>query len=90
MVPAPEALALGLVDRVVPHADLPAAARSLAAQWAAQPPGAIRRAKQALYRSEASSLASMLDFEITQQNELFATPEARERIAGALPAKRSR
>src|SRR5213596_2758763 len=90
MVPAPEALALGLVDRVVTHADLPAATRSLAEQWAAQPPGAVRRAKQALYRSEASSLASMLDLEIAQQTELFATPEACQRIAGASPAKRSR
>ncbi len=89
MVPAGEALAIGLFDDVVPHADLPAAARSLAEQWAGQPPGAVRRAKEALYRSEASSLASMLDLEITQQNELFASPEARQRIAGALPAKRS-
>jgi 2-(1,2-epoxy-1,2-dihydrophenyl)acetyl-CoA isomerase len=90
MVPAAEALALGLFDRVVPHSDLPAAAHSLAGQWAAQPPGAVRRAKEALYRSEASSLASMLDLEITQQNELFTTLEARQRIAGAVPAKRSR
>jgi enoyl-CoA hydratase/carnithine racemase len=50
----------------------------------------VRRAKEAVYRSEASSLASMLDLEITQQNELFATPEARQRIAEAVPAKRSR
>src|SRR5881296_3055491 len=90
MVPAAEALALGLVDRVVPHADLPAATRALAEQWAAQPPGAVRRAKEALYKSEASSLAGMLDLEIAQQTELFATPEARQRIAGASPAKRSR
>jgi 2-(1,2-epoxy-1,2-dihydrophenyl)acetyl-CoA isomerase len=90
MVPAAEALALGLFDQVVPHADLPAAARSLAQQWAAQPPAAVRRAKEALYRSEASSLAAMLDLEITHQDELFATPEARRRIAEALTAKRSR
>src|SRR5881628_3912555 len=90
MVPAAEALALGLVDRVVPHADLPAATRSLAEQWAAQPSGAVRRAKEALYKSEATSLAGMLDLEIAQQTELFATPEARQRIAGASPAKRSR
>jgi len=90
MVPAAEALALGLFDQVVPLADLPGAARALAEQWAAQPPGAVRRAKDALYRSEASSLAAMLDLEITQQNELFATPEARRRIAGASLAKRSR
>src|SRR3989440_8306761 len=69
MVPAAEALALGLFDRVAPHADLPAAARSLAELWGGQPPGAVRRAKEALYRSEANSLAAMLDLEITQQND---------------------
>ena len=90
MVPAAEALTLGLFDQVVPHAELPATARSLAERWAGQPAGAVRRAKEAMYRSETSSLAAMLDLEITQQNELFATPEARQRIAGASPANRSR
>ena len=91
MVPAAEALALGLFDRVVPHADLPAAARATAEQWAGQPPEAVRRAKQAVYVSDASSLAAMLDLEIAQQTELFATPEVRQRIAGgASLAKRSR
>lgn len=88
MVPAAEALALGLFDRMVRHSDLPAEARRLAELWAAQPAGAVRRAKEALYVSEASSLASMLDLEIVHQNELFVTPEARQRI-GAATAKRS-
>jgi 2-(1,2-epoxy-1,2-dihydrophenyl)acetyl-CoA isomerase len=88
MVAAPEALALGLFDRVVPEAALLAEARALAATWAAQPAGVLRRAKAALYQSEGSSLRSMLDLEIEQQNELFATPEARARIGAAL-AKRS-
>ena len=90
MVAAPEALALGLFDRVVPQARLAAEVRGLAQQWAAHPARAIRFAKEAVYRSEASSLGEMLDLEIAQQNELFVTPEARERIAGASPAKRSR
>ena len=63
-----EALALGLFDQVVPHADLAAATRALAIQWAAQPPAAARRAKDALYRSEASSLAAMLDLEIDRKS----------------------
>ncbi|HYT70872.1 MAG TPA: enoyl-CoA hydratase/isomerase family protein [Gemmatimonadales bacterium] len=88
MVPADEALALGLFDRVVPHAGLTAEARRLAELWAAQPAAAVRRAKEALYLSEVTSLASMLDLEIAQQNELFAIPEARERI-GAAASKRS-
>src|SRR5881296_4449893 len=90
MVPAAEALALGLFDRVVPHERLQAEARRLAEVWAGHPAGAVRRAKEALYRSDASSLASMLDLEIRQQTELFASPEARERIEGASLAKRSR
>ncbi len=89
MVPADEALALGLFDRVVPHGELPRAAQCVAELWAAQPAAAVRRAKEAIYRSEGSSLATMLDLEITHQTELFATPEARERIGASL-AKRSR
>ncbi len=83
MVPAAEALALGLFDRVVPQERLAGEARALAAAWASQPPLAVRRAKEALQLSEASSLAAMLDLEIAQQRELFATPEARERIAAS-------
>src|SRR3989441_1437102 len=83
MVPAAEALALGLFDRVVPQECLAGEARALAAAWASQPPLAVRRAKEALQLSEQSSLAAMLDLEIAQQQELFATAEARERIAAS-------
>lgn len=90
MVPAAEALDLGLFDRVVPHAGLATEARALAAAWAAQPASAVRRAKAALYRSDAGALQATLDLEITNQNELFATPDVRARIAGgASIAKRS-
>jgi len=91
MVPAVEALVLGLFDRVVPHAELAAEARRLAELWAGQPVAAVRRAKEALYVSERHPLAAMLDLEIAHQNELFASPEARARIAGgASLAKGSR
>ena len=90
MVPAAEALALGLFDRVVPHVELQAEARRLAELWVEQPAGAVRLAKEALYRSDAGSLSAALDLEIRQQTELFISPEARERIEGASLAKRSR
>ncbi|HXI66054.1 MAG TPA: enoyl-CoA hydratase/isomerase family protein [Gemmatimonadales bacterium] len=90
MVPAAEALALGLFDRVVPHVELQAEARRLAELWAEQPARAVRLAKEALYRSDAGSLSVALDLEIRQQTELFISPEARERIEGASLAKRSR
>ncbi len=87
-VAAPEALALGLFDRVVPHAELLPETRRQAELWATQPVQAVRRAKEAVYASEGRSLESMLDLEIAHQSALFATPEARERIGAAL-SKRS-
>jgi 2-(1,2-epoxy-1,2-dihydrophenyl)acetyl-CoA isomerase len=90
MVPAVEARDLGLFDRVVPHARLASEARALAESWSAQPPSAVRRAKAALYGSDTGALEAVLDLEIIHQNELFATPEVRDRIAGvASIAKRS-
>ncbi len=88
MLEAQEAMSLGVFDRIVPHEQLAAETRVLAAQWAAQPPAAVRRAKQAVYHTESSALQASLDLEILQQNELFATAETRQRIAAAL-AKRS-
>jgi 2-(1,2-epoxy-1,2-dihydrophenyl)acetyl-CoA isomerase len=80
MVPAADAAQLGLFDRVVPHADLAAETRKLAETWAAMPPLAVRTAKAALYRSERSTLAEMLDLEIADQTRLFQTPDARTLI----------
>jgi enoyl-CoA hydratase/carnithine racemase len=81
MVPAAEALALGLYDRVVPGGDLLAEARALAATWAQHPALALHRVKQGIYASGGCSLDEMLDWEITTQRELFATPDARQRLA---------
>ncbi len=71
MVPAAEAAQLGMFDRVVPHADLAAETRKLAAAWAAMPAAAVRKAKELLYRSDSSSLTAMLDFEIEDQTALM-------------------
>jgi enoyl-CoA hydratase/carnithine racemase len=87
MVPAAEALALGLVDRVTPPDRLLSEARTLAAVWAGFPPLAVRRAKEAIYRSARASLADMLDLEVTTQHELFATPEARQRLGASLATR---
>jgi 2-(1,2-epoxy-1,2-dihydrophenyl)acetyl-CoA isomerase len=89
MVAAAEAQALGLFDRVVPHERLATEARALAELWASFPALALRRAKEALYRSERATLTEMLDLEIAHQTELLATPEARERI-GRAQSTRSR
>lgn len=83
MVPAAEALALGLFDRVVADGQALPEARALAVSWAAHPPLALRRVKEGIYASPHRSLVEMLDWEIAQQRELFATPEARQRLADA-------
>lgn len=80
MVPAAEAAQLGLFDRVVPGSELAAEARTLAETWAAMTPQAVRKAKEALYRSETSTLTAMLDLEISDQTVLFQTPDARNLI----------
>ena len=88
MVDAVEAQALGLFDRVVPHERLLDEARTQGELWAAQPRLAVRRAKEAIYGSEAGTLEGVLDLELAHQSELFATPEARARLGAAL-SKRS-
>jgi 2-(1,2-epoxy-1,2-dihydrophenyl)acetyl-CoA isomerase len=80
MAPAAEAHGLGLFDRVVPADRLETEVRTLALAWATFPPLALRRAKEAIYKSLAATLPEMLDFEVVMQHELFATPEARARL----------
>jgi 2-(1,2-epoxy-1,2-dihydrophenyl)acetyl-CoA isomerase len=80
MVPATEALELGLFDRVMAGSELMTEATKLAKQWSSMTPLAVRKAKAALYRSLHSTLEEMLDVEIDDQQALFATPEARQLI----------
>ena len=80
MVPAAEAHSLGLFDRLVPADRLETEVRTLALAWASFPPLALRRAKEAIYKSLDATLPEMLDFEVAMQHELFATDEARTRL----------
>lgn len=80
MVGAAEARELGLFDRVVAGDRLETEVRALAAAWATFPPLALRRAKEAIYRSFHATLPEMLDLEVAMQHELFASPEARARL----------
>jgi 2-(1,2-epoxy-1,2-dihydrophenyl)acetyl-CoA isomerase len=80
MVPAAEAHTLGLFDRLVPADRLETEVRTLALAWASFPPLALRRAKEAIYKSLDATLPEMLDFEVALQHELFATDEARTRL----------
>jgi enoyl-CoA hydratase/carnithine racemase len=74
-VAAPEALAIGLADRVVPDADVYQAARELAGQYAAGPALALRAAKQAVNGGLEVDLATGLEIERLQFAALFATED---------------
>jgi len=81
LVGAAECARLGLVNRVVPAAELPAATRQWAEAIAAAPPLAVRRAKAAIYRSGRATLEEMLDVELEAQLECFRSEDGKEGIA---------
>jgi len=75
---AGEALAIGLVNRVVPAADLMAAARDLARTIASKPPLAVRLAKQAIDKGGQADLQTALGFELYAAAILFDTEDRKE------------
>src|SRR5580700_11786342 len=76
-VGAEEALAMGLVDQVVPDAEVFQAARALVAQYATGPALALRAAKQAIDAGLEVDLSSGLEIERLQFAALFATEDQR-------------
>jgi enoyl-CoA hydratase/carnithine racemase len=76
-VPATEALDMGLVDRVVPDADVYAAALEWAATFTGGPAVALRAAKQAVDNGLETDLDTGLELERLQFAGMFATEDAR-------------
>ena len=85
---AAEACHLGLINRVVPAADLLDAARSLAADLVAKSPLAIDAALSAIHRGMDASIDDGLAIEEAAFARLVPTLEAREGIAAAFVEKR--
>jgi enoyl-CoA hydratase len=77
-IAAPEAHRLGLVNRVVPAADLPGAARALAETLAAKAPLAIRSILDAVNKGLTMPLAEAQAFEGALFGLVFATEDMRE------------
>jgi enoyl-CoA hydratase len=78
---AGEAAAAGLVTKVVPAGSTLDEALALAARVAAQPPVAVRAAKQAILRAHELSLSAGLDFERRAFFLLFASDDQTEGMA---------
>ncbi len=77
---AAEAEAWGLVNKVLPQAQLLDAAFTIATRIAGSGPIAVRQAKQAIHRGLQMSLADGLAFEIEAYNRLVPTEDRREGV----------
>lgn len=88
MVDAGEALAIGMVDRVVGATDLTSECTRLAREIAAAPPIAIRGIKRALRASEGHDLAAQLVLEAENQTRAFESSDAAEGMAAFFEKRR--
>ncbi len=80
-IDAREALACGLVSRVVPDAELLPAAQALAERIAANPPHALRMTKRLLREGRRSDLAALLELSAGLQALAHATADHRAAVA---------
>src|ERR1019366_7229653 len=80
MLTAAEALACGLVSRVVPDAELLAAAKALAERIAVNPPHAVRMAKRLLMEGRHTRLDTLLEMSAAMQALTHPTPDHREAV----------
>jgi enoyl-CoA hydratase/carnithine racemase len=80
MIDAPTALRLGIVNRVVPAAQLEAEVKALALKIAQGPQIVIRATKRMLFASHETELVKALDREVEQQMKCFHSDDCSEGI----------
>jgi enoyl-CoA hydratase/carnithine racemase len=80
-IDAAQALAWGLVSRVVPDGELMAAARGLAERIAVNPPYAVRMTKRMLHEGQSMSLDSHLQLAAAMQSLAHATKDNKEAVS---------
>jgi enoyl-CoA hydratase len=79
-IPAAEAVAIGLANRVVPDDQLMKEATALAHRLASQPPQAIQETKRALNLHLQAAIALVAPFALSAEAESFATDDIRHTI----------
>jgi 2-(1,2-epoxy-1,2-dihydrophenyl)acetyl-CoA isomerase len=84
------ALALGLINRVVPDDQLEVETQKLAERLRDAPPEAIAAAKHAVYMSHHAELDEMLQYETEAQLRCFQTADAREGVRAFLEKRAPR
>ena len=88
-ISADDALRIGLVNRVLPAAELLAGTEQHAQRIAAQAPLAIAAAKRALNRGFDADLATACELEATAFGALFATEDAKSGLTAFLAKQRA-
>lgn len=88
MITAQEALAMGIVNRVVPDHQLDAEVEALSQQLIAGPPIALRKIKEALNHGERTDLAGALEFEASGQAECFYSEDFAEGVRAFLEKRK--
>jgi len=79
-IPAHDAVALGLANRVVPDAELMTEAKKLAHRLAAQPRQAIQETKRALNLHLQHAINMVAPFALSAEAESFATEDIKNTI----------
>lgn len=90
MIDAREALAIGLVSKVVPDGDLLTAAAAMADRIAANPPHATRLTRRLLREASSMSLAQTLELSAAMQALAHATADHREALIAMLEKRSPR
>lgn len=85
---AHEALAAGLVSKVVPDAELMEAARALATRIAANPPHAVRITKRLLREARLASLSTILEASAAAQALCHTTEDHEEAVSAFLEKRK--
>ena len=82
--PAPEAVVMGLVNAVLPLAELLPHAHKVALAFNALPPGAVRDTKRLLRQGQAAAVQEAIQREASHFAPRLAGAEAREAIAAII------
>ncbi|HEV2912948.1 MAG TPA: enoyl-CoA hydratase [Pyrinomonadaceae bacterium] len=89
IIDAAEALRLGLINRVVPFAELDATVDRIAARLASAPQIALARIKAGLNHGAHSDLAAALEFEAVNQDECFHSADFMEGVAAFIEKRKA-
>jgi 2-(1,2-epoxy-1,2-dihydrophenyl)acetyl-CoA isomerase len=88
-VPAQQALEMGMLNRVVPAAELDATVDALTRRLAEAPAGALAKIKAGLANGLQFDLASALEFEAAGQGECFRSADFKEGVAAFLQKRKA-